>query len=86
MKRQDIDKKNVKAIVEAGEVFSRDFFVKKGEKLIERGEIDLGFCKIFKKEIRGGKGKSHGTEFKIGKYYKLGVRMSEEFKSKINKD
>lgn len=86
MKRKDIDKKNTHAMLDGADIFSRDFFVKKGaEDVIEKGELDLGFCKIFKKEIRGGKGKSHGTEFKIGKYYKLGVRMSEEFKSKINK-
>lgn len=55
------------------------------QAIIEKGELDLGFCKIVKKEIRGGKGKSHGTEFKIGKYYKLGVIMSESFKKLLNK-
>lgn len=53
--------------------------------IIESGELDLGFCKIVKKEIRGGKGKSHGTTFKIGKFYKLGVQMSKEFKALLNK-
>lgn len=55
------------------------------QAIIESGELDLGFCKIVKKEIKGGKGKSHGTEFKIGKFYKLGVRMSKEFKALLNK-
>lgn len=53
--------------------------------IIENGELDLGFCKIVKKEIKGGRGKSHNTEFKIGKFYKLGVQMSKEFKAIINK-
>ena len=55
------------------------------ESLIKSGELDLGFCKIVKKEIKGGRGKSHNTEFKIGKFYKLGVQMSKEFKAIINK-
>lgn len=52
--------------------------------LIKYGEIDLGFCKIIRKEIKGGRGKSHGTPFKIGKFYKLGVQMSHKFKQRIN--
>lgn len=53
--------------------------------LVESGELDLGFCKIVKKQIKGGRGKSHNTEFKIGKHYKLGVIMSEGFKKMLNK-
>jgi len=53
--------------------------------IIEMGELDLGFCKIIKKQINGGRGKSHGTNFKIGKFYKLGVIMSKELKALINK-
>jgi hypothetical protein len=53
--------------------------------IIQSGELDLGFCKIIKKQINGGRGKSHGTTFKIGKFYKLGVIMSKEFKALINK-
>jgi hypothetical protein len=53
--------------------------------IIENGELDLGFCKIVKKEIKGGRGKSHNTTFKIGKFYKLGVQMSKEFKAIINR-
>jgi hypothetical protein len=70
--------------------FGNNMLTKKQEKeivrlLIENGEIDLGFCKIIKKQINGGRGKSHGTTFKIGKFYKLGVIMSKEFKALINK-
>jgi hypothetical protein len=53
--------------------------------IIESGELDLGFCKLLLKPVSGGRGKSHGTNFKIGKFYKLGVIMSKELKALINK-
>lgn len=86
--KKEKEKLNAKALFENGHVesYPRDFFVNKGrEEIMQKGELDLGFCTIYKKEIRGGKGKSHNTKFKIGKFYKLGVKMSKEFKRLINK-
>ncbi len=54
--------------------------------LLEKNELDLGFCKITVKPIKGGRGKSHGTEFKIGKFYKLGIQMSKELRDILNKE
>jgi len=55
------------------------------KELIKNRKLDLGFCTLTIKPVNGGKGKSHNTSFKIGKFYKLGVQMSKEFKAKINK-
>ncbi len=53
--------------------------------IIESGELDLGFCKLVVKEIKGSKGKSHNTIFTRKPFYKLGVKMSKEFKALLNK-
>ncbi len=48
--------------------------------LIDNGEIDLGFCRLVKKEIKAGVGASHGTRFKRSKHFRLGAYMSKELK------
>lgn len=47
---------------------------------LNTGELNLGFCKLTKKKIKGSRGKSHGTEFKRKSFYKIGVKMGEEIK------
>lgn len=52
--------------------------------IIDSGELDLGFCKLILKEIKGGKGASFGTKFKRKNFYKLSAIMSKEMKKVIN--
>lgn len=54
------------------------------KSIIESGELDLGFCKIVKKEIKGGKGELRGKAFKRKPFYKLGVTMTRKFRKILN--
>lgn len=56
------------------------------QALIQAGEVDLGFCKLNKVIVKGGKGRSLNTTFKRQPFIKLWATMSDETKEKLFTD
>lgn len=55
------------------------------KSIIDSGELDLGFCKLVKIRMKGGKARSYNTIFKRKDHWKLGVRSSKELREEMNK-